>query len=150
MLRTATWVAMKSCLQRNNWCSVTRHYFAFTLQETSKIIVSATVIAAAGSKSFPCHFTPSETGRKAHVANIARESCVKLVVAVGNLINAPMPLFALTCQTFSWYHYKSHRNEWSDHLGTTGSYAACPHISAWGVPAAFPQATTLNNSSPPG
>ena len=114
-----------------------------------KIIVSATVTAAAGSEPSPCHFTSSEAGSKARVANIPRESSLKLVV-VGNLMNAPMPLFALICQTFSWYHCNSRRNEWSDHLGTAGLYAVCPHITAWGVPAAFPQAIALNNSSPPG
>lgn len=76
-----------------------------------KIIVSATVIAAAGSESFPWHFTPPEAGSKACVANTAGEPCLKLVIAVGNLINPPMPLFALTHQTFISYHCKSHSNE---------------------------------------
>lgn len=78
-----------------------------------KIRVSATV-AVPGTEPFPCHFTSSEAGSWVCVANIARESCLKLVIVVGNLMNVPMPVFALICQMISWYHCKSHHIEWTD------------------------------------
>lgn len=145
MWRIATWVAMKYCLQRTD-TQVAQYHFAFTLQETSKdySLCHSYCCSWKWALSLPFY---TLWGR--HQSPCCKHSQGILpqvkVIVVGNLMNAPMPLFTLTCQTFSWYHYKSHHNEWSDRLGTAGLYAVCPHITAWGIPAASP-----HNSSPPG
>lgn len=110
---------MKFCLQRTDaQCpSISLHSL---YRKPLKIIVSATAVAAPGREPFPCHFTSSDADSWVCVANTARESCIKLVIVVGNLMNVPLPAFALICQMISWYHCKSHHIEWTDSLGTAG------------------------------
>lgn len=139
-----------TALQRNNSCSVTQYYFAFTLQETPEDYPLCHSYYCSWKWAFPSHFALPGADSKARVANTAGEYCLTLVITSGNLINAPVPFFALTCQTISQYHCISHCNERSDSLGTASSYAISPHITAWGIPAAFHSATALKNSSPPG
>jgi len=101
------------CLQRANWCLLTQHYFAFTLRETSKDCSLCHSCCCSWKQvlSLPLH---TLWGRQQSPSCKHSRGILPHVIAVGNLINASMPLLALTCQMSSWYHHKSHRNEWSD------------------------------------